>query len=206
MKNFRKKICPAFWWLFLLFVAVVSGVQTNLAYAANQDHCEDVRFAKLPASEYSPEKLQKRLVDNPGDVDALINLGIHLEEQGKDSDAYVLYGKAIQTKPDCSLGYMFAGFVQDKISGQMSMEAEAKINKALSLDPSLQSDPNVKNFQKLHRRYQSSSQSKPDFEQTSISLLSIGSRFLIGVGAGILLMVPVVYLAGRKQRTSAKLV
>ena len=160
-------------------------------------------FAKQSSSQYSPENLRKRLDRDPADVDALINLGIHLEEKGQITEADALYERAIQAKPDCYLGYLFAGLVRDRISQEASSDAEAKIRKAISLDPTLRSDPNVQGFLKLHpltfggppaREIQSPS--------ATDHLLDSANHFFIGVGVGLLLAMPFPYLARRKQSAS----
>jgi tetratricopeptide (TPR) repeat protein len=167
--------------------------------AENEKGCEGVGFAKLAHAQYSPENLQKRLERNPADVDALINLGIHLEEQDQDSKAYALYEKAIQARPDCSLGYQFAGLVEERISEHAASDADAKMHRVLALDPSLRNDPNVQGFFKRHpRSVIGSSFKEAPSPSVTTDLLATSNRFLVGVGVGLLLAAPFVYFARRK--------
>ena len=184
----------------ILTTALLFATWTPLAFAQDQNGCEQVGFAKQSYSQYSPEILEKRLKQNPADVDALINLGLHLEEQDQDSKAYKLYERAIQASPGCSLGYMFAGLAEERISGDAASDAEAKLHKALSLDPSLRNDPNVQGFFRRHPRtvLRGSSKETESASDTN-NLLGSANRFLIGVGVGLLLATPFVYLARRKR-------
>jgi tetratricopeptide (TPR) repeat protein len=180
--------------------ACLFTIWTPSAFAQDEKGCEGVGFARQPPAQYSPESLEKRLKRNPADVDALINLGLHLEEQDQDSKAYKLYERAIQASPGCSLGYMFAGLAEERISGDAASDAEAKLHKALSLDPSLRNDPNVQGFFRRHPRPVLGGSSK-ETQSPSVTndLLGSANRFLIGVGVGLLLATPFVYLARRKR-------
>jgi len=199
---FVRNICSARFWRFLA-VALLFVARMPSAYAQVQDPCREVGFAKRPISEYSPESLKNRVERDPMDVDALIHLGLHVEEQDQDSRAYALYERAIQARSDCSLGYLFAGLVEERISGHAASDAEVKMHKALSLDPSLRNDPNVEGFFRRHPRLVLGASSK-ETESPSVTnnLLGSANRFLIGVGVGLLLSAPFVYLARRKQSAS----
>jgi len=182
-------------WLFATWVSSLS--------AKDEKWCEGVGYAQRPSAQYSHENLRKRLKLNPGDVDALINLGIHLEEQGQSAQAYALYERAIQAKPDCYLGYYFAGLVEDRISRNAASEAEAKIYKALSLDASVQTDPNIQGFMRAHpRRVGGLSSTENESPSVTNQILSSSDRFLAGVGVGLLLATPFLYLARRKRSAS----
>jgi tetratricopeptide (TPR) repeat protein len=174
------------------------------AFAQDEKGCEGVGYAKQPFAQYSPENLQKRLQRDPADVDALTSLGIHLQEQDQLNQAEALYERAVQAKPDCYLGYYFAGLVEERISTHAASDAEAKMYKALSLNPSLRNDPNVEGFFRRHPRSVIGASSK-ETESPSVTnnLLGSANRFLIGVGVGLLLSAPFVYLARRKQSASA---
>ena len=182
-------------WLFATWMPSV--------FAQDERGCQGVGFAKQSFTQYSPESLRKRLQRNPKNVDALIHLGSHLEEQDQITQAYALYERAIQAKPGCSLGYLFAGLVEERISGHAASDAEVKMHKALSLDPSLRNDPNVEGFFRRHPRSVIGASSK-ETESPSVTnnLLASANHFLIGVGVGLLLSTPFVYLARRKQSAS----
>jgi len=186
-----------------LTVVVLFASCIPAASAQEEKGCRGVNFATHPSEQYSPESLQRRLKQNPRDVDALIHRGIRLAEQEKFAQAYAEYEKAIQAKPDCSLGYLFGGMVQEIISGEADSDAQEKIGKAITLDPSLQSDPNVEGFLRRHapptRAAPAESTASPSFVE---DLLASANHFLIGIGVGMLLAVPFVFIAGRRQRTS----
>jgi len=184
----RSSFCPP-----LLFAACVF-VSIFPLYARSADGCVGVNFAKSPSDQYSPENLQKRLARDPKDVDALINLGIHLEEVDQITESYGLYKRAIDAKPECYLGYQFAGLVADRISRRTSAEADADIHKALSLDPSIAKDGNVEAFLNRHAPVVSTDAKSPQsVPKEDVSALG-GSRFLIGIGVGLLLSTPFIYL------------
>jgi tetratricopeptide (TPR) repeat protein len=171
--------------------------------AQDQKGCEGVGYAKQPFAQYSPENLRKRLQVEPTDVDTLVNLGIRLEEQDRILEADALYERAIQAKPDCYLGYYFAGLVSERISEQSSTNAEARIHKALSLNPSLQNDGNVEGFMKRHPQLMGGPPTKEKVAPSLMSdLLATANGFLVGVGVGLLLAASFVYLAHRKRNTS----
>jgi len=162
--------------------------------------CEDVAYAKARPSEYTPEALRQRLQRNPEDVDALVNLGTRLEEQGQPDEAYVLYQKAIRSKPDCYLGYYFTAFVEETISGRRGSDAIAKIRKAVALDPSLGSDPNVEAFVRRHSELSGVAyREKIEPSPKAGDLFTSANRFLVGVGVGILLVLPFLYVARRRR-------
>lgn len=186
-------------------VAAVCLIAASMppVFAQDDKGCEGVGFAKHSPTQYSLANLRKRLERNPADVDALINLGIDLEEQDQINQAYALYQRAIQAKPDCSLGYLFAGLVEERIGGTASSDAEVKIRKALSLDPSLRRDGNVESFLKRHAPIVTrppSDETRP--ASSAEDLLAFSNHFLIGVGIGILLAMPFLYVARRRWGAS----
>ncbi len=196
-----KSIFAARHWHVLVAILLFATC-TPTVFAQDEKGCQAVEYAKRPYSQYSTDALQKRLERNSADVDALVNLGIRLEEQGQLAQAEALYEKAIQTKPDCSLGYLFAGLVRDRISRKASSEAEANIRKALSLNPSLQNDGNVQGFMKSHLHLMGSvhpveTETRSDARQ----MLATANRFSIGVAVGILLTTVVLCLV-RFRRTA----
>jgi tetratricopeptide (TPR) repeat protein len=172
-------------------------------YVVGQEEkgCDGVRYAKRPHSDYSSENLKRRLERNPGDVDALIHTGLRLEEQDEFDQAYALYKRAIQARPDCSLGYLFAGLVGERISEKMIAEAEANVRQAISLNPKLRHDGNVQGFMKQHSRtmggYVPLEKQQPS---EAVRVLATASRFYIGLGVGVLLAACAFYLA-RFRRT-----
>jgi tetratricopeptide (TPR) repeat protein len=183
-------------------VAALFAAWTPAVSAQDEKGCEGVGFAKQSSARYSPENLQKRLKRNPADVDALINLGIRLEEQDQFTQAYAEYEKAILAKPECYLGYMFGGLVEERISGNAAADANVKMHKAVSLNPSLRDDPNVQSYFRFHAPPVAcvSSEEKTSSSATGELLVS-ANRFLIGIGVGLLLAAPFVYLARRKRGT-----
>jgi len=182
--------------LFLTAVCLLT-VFVPCVVAQSPDGCEGVNYAKRPSGQYSPESLRNRLKKKPKDVDALINLGSYLEEQGQLFGAYALYQRAIEAKPNCYLGYYFAGLVEDRISRQTYQAALVDIHRAASLDPSLAKDPNVEALIRSHTKLIPEPHTEPAAGMSDFP--SSGNRFLIGVGVGILLTAPVVYLLRRKR-------
>lgn len=173
---------------------------TASVFAQAKNGCQDVGYARGPSSQYSVENLQRRLQRDPADVDALIHLGSHLEEQGQIAQAYALYERAIKAKPDCYLGYYFSGLAEERVSENASSDAEVKIRKAISLDVSLQNDPNMQGFLKRHARSiadRPATQAEPP--STVSDLFAFSNRFLIGVGVGLLLATPFFYFARRRH-------
>jgi tetratricopeptide (TPR) repeat protein len=172
-------------------------------FAQDEKGCEGVGFAGPPFTQYSPENLRNQLKRNPKDVNALLHLGAYLEEEGQLRQAEDLYERAIQVKPDCYLGYLFAGLLRHRISERTSSEAEANIRKALSLKPSLWNDPNVQNFRTRHPDLMGKPlPSQEELPSIPEELLSGSEKFTIGLGIGLLLAVPLVYLARRRRRES----
>jgi tetratricopeptide (TPR) repeat protein len=172
-------------------------------FAQDEKGCEGVGFAKPPFSQYSPENLRKRIERDPKDVNALIHLGTHLEERDQLRQAEALYDRAIQAKPNCSLGYLFAGLLREKIGREATSDAEANIRKALSLNPSLWNEGNVQGFRMRHPQLMGSvPSSQKDLPSSTDQLLSGGDRFTIGLGVGLLLATPFVYLARRRRSAS----
>jgi tetratricopeptide (TPR) repeat protein len=112
--------------------------------------CEGVAFSKRDPKQYTPTALQERIARDPADVDALIHLGLRMEELGQAEGADDLYLRAIQARPQCYLGYYFAGLVEERIGNHLGRESVRKINKAVGLDPDLRNDPNVKAFLARH--------------------------------------------------------
>ena len=172
----------------------------------NGQGCKDVEFVKQPLSRYSPESLRTRLQRNPADVDALLNLGVHLEEQEQISEAEALYEKAIETKPDCYLGYLFAGLVCERIGEKKAGEANADIHKALTLEPNLSNDGNVQGFLKRHMHPPLLNYVSPieeDMHPDARRILGAGNRFLIGLGTGVLITSLIFYVTRRTQERTA---
>jgi tetratricopeptide (TPR) repeat protein len=172
-------------------------------FAENEKGCEGVGFAGPPFTQYSAKDLRKQLERDPKDVNALIHLALYLEEQDQLRQAEDLYERAIQAKPNCYLGYLFAGLLSHRISERISSDAEANIRKALSLKPSLWNDPNVHNFRMSHPdlmgRPLPSQKELPSIRE---ELLSGSEKFTIGLGVGLILAAPFVYFARRKKSES----
>ena len=186
----------------LLAIVMLLMIWVPSAFAQGGKGCEGVGYTKHPRSEYSPEHLKGLLERDPNDVDALVDLGLHLEEQDKILQADALYERAIQAKPDCYLGYYFAGLVAERISEQASSDAEAKIRKAVGLDPRLENDPNVKGFMKRHTRPMASQLPvERDLPSLSRQVLAGSNWFYVGVGVGIFLATLLFYLS-RFKRTA----
>jgi len=191
----RSKL-PLSFWPFLTAACFLT-VFMPCVVAQSPDSCEGVNYAKRPSEQYSAESLRNRLKKDSKDVDALINLGSYLEEQGQLFEAYALYQRAIKAKPTCYLGYYFAGLVEDRISTHTYQAALVDIHRAASLDPSLAKDPNVEALIRSHTKLIPEPHTEP---APSISgFLFSGNRFLIGVGVGILLSAPFIYLLRRKR-------
>jgi tetratricopeptide (TPR) repeat protein len=168
--------------------------------AQSGDGCVGVNFAKAPSDQYSPENLQKRLARDPKDVDALINLGIHLEEVDQITEAYGFYKRAIDARPDCYLGYQFGGLVADRISRKTSSEAGVDIHRALSLNPSIAKDGNVEAFLKSRAPSLSTPVKSAESVPKDVGSAFEGtSRFLIGIGVGLMLSTPFIYLVRRRR-------
>ena len=184
----------------ILAAALLFVVWTRSLLAQNEKGCEGLGYSKHAPDQYSPGNLQNRLQSDPRDVNALIDLGIHLEEQGQILEANALYERAIQAKPDCYLGYYFSGLAGEQIGEQASTQAEAKIRKALSLNPSLRHDGNVQSFMVRHSPLAGHPPtSEKELPSPSEELLGTANRFVVGVGVGLLLAAPLLYLARRKR-------
>jgi tetratricopeptide (TPR) repeat protein len=185
-------------WLFALFATWVPAV-----FAQDEKGCEGVGFAGPPFSQYSPENLRKQLERNPNDVNALLHLAAYLEEEDQLWQAEGLYERAIQAKPNCYLGYLFAGLLRDRISERTSSLAEANILKALSLKPSLWNDGSLHSFRIRHpdfiRKPPPGQKELPSIPQ---ELLSGSDRFTIGLGVGLILATPFIYFARRRRSES----
>jgi tetratricopeptide (TPR) repeat protein len=191
-------------WRVVLVATLLFLTWTPAAFPQDVKGCEGVKYSKRPFAEYSPEKLQQRIRQDPSDVDALINLGIRLEEQDQTAEAKALYERAIKAKPDCYLGYYFAGLAAETISTDSASEADTKIRKAISLDPRLENDPNVKGFMKRHSRPMASAV-PTDTEPPPLNrqILAGSNRFYVGMGVGIILAAIIFYFV-RLRRTSLK--
>jgi tetratricopeptide (TPR) repeat protein len=190
------------WGVLLLALALFICVPG--ARAQDEKGCEGIGYAKHPQSEYSTEKLKARLEKDSRDVDALIHTGLHLEEKEEFEQAHSLYESAIHSKPNCYLGYYFAGLVEDRISRRAAANAEANIGKALSLNPSLHEDGNVQSFMQRHARPTSgTSSSGPTIPIDTSHIMTGGNPFCIGLGIGLLLAVLVLYIA-KSRRTALK--
>jgi hypothetical protein len=179
----------------------LSGGKAQDAYAREGEGCEGVEFAKRAPVLYSPSALRDRLERDPADVDALVHLGLHLEEKGEPRQALDLYLRAVRAKPACSLGYYFAGLVEETISDRLGSDCVKEINKAISLDPSLREDPNIEAFLRRHSPRAPVPSPTPAGPAANVrALLAGGGRFMIGVGVGLLLAVCFSYLFGRRRR------
>lgn len=199
--------------IFLLFLGVAGTPQRRLylrlattaclllvclpVSGQSGDGCTGVSFAKAPSDQYSPENLQKRLARDPKDLDALINLGIHLEEMDQLTEAYALYNRAIDAKPECYLGYQFAGLAADRISRKMSLDADTDIHKALNLNPGIAKDGNVEAFVKRHSHSVATPAKSAESPDDGFALG--GSRFFIGIGVGLLLSTALIYFLRRRR-------
>jgi tetratricopeptide (TPR) repeat protein len=134
------------------------------------------------------------------DVDALVNLGIYLEEHGQAREAVDLYNRAIQARPGCELGYYFAALAEEGLSEQTASDAQAKMHRAISLDADLRTDPNVEAFFKRHPQ----PVPRVAFQPTALAvtpkdILASANHFVVGIGVGLLLAAPLVYAARRKR-------
>lgn len=197
----KNRMCKtACYWLLLGYLGLTLGLSRAVA-AQDIKGCETVGFAKKRALGYSPEELKRRLEHDPRDTDALLNLGLHLEERGQLQEAYSLHRKAIETAPNCYLGYLFAGMAAERIGREAQEEAERAVRMALSLNPDIQGDPNVQGFIHRHPALRARSERDADPESESFSLPSLILRqpFLIGIGVGILIAAPLVYFARRRK-------
>jgi tetratricopeptide (TPR) repeat protein len=144
--------------------------------------------------------LRKRLKKDPSDVDALVNLGTYLEERGHVRQAVDLYNRAIQAKPNCSLGYYFAGLAEERVSEEAASDARQKMYEAVSLDADLQTDPNVRAYFGRHPLPAALAASNPTpSPPTPSNLLASGNRFVMGMGVGLLLAALLVYVLRRRQ-------
>lgn len=187
-------------WHALIKAPLLFTLAAPVACAQGAKGCEGVGFASHPGSDYTVEKLQKRVEEDRKDVDALVHLGLHLEEGGRSAEALALYNQAMLAKPDCYLGHYFAGMAMDRASGKMTADAESEINKSVNLDPSLRDDPNVQSFWKRHA--QSFGRIPPAEEHPSTGLawvLARADRFLVGLAVGVILTVLAFYVAGHKR-------
>ena len=181
----------------LLVVVFLLATCGPSASAQDDKGCEGVKFAKHPRSEYSLANLKGRLEKDPKDVDALVHLGLHLEEQDQFNGADYLYKGAIQARPGCYLGYYFAGLLEDRISRKAASDAEANVNKALGLKPSLRDNGNVQGFMKRRAREMNSAPPEAQEQPSAPAHLRPAvNRFAIGLGVGLLLAALVFYLAG----------
>jgi hypothetical protein len=133
-------------------------------------------------------------------VDAFVHPGIHLEEQSQNSAAYALFERAIQARPKCALGYLFAGLGEESIVEQSACDAESKMHNALSLDPSVGKDPGF--FKRHLRSVTGSSSAEAGPPAVTTDLYATANRFRVGVGVGLLIAAPFVYLARRGRRIS----
>jgi tetratricopeptide (TPR) repeat protein len=184
--------------LFALILLVV--VPIRHVFGQEGKGCEGVAFARHEPRQYTLVALQKRVERNPPDLDAIIHLGLHMEEIGKIEKADNLYLRAIRARPDCYLGYYFAGLVEERISDHLRSESLRKINKALALDPSLRDDPNVRAFLARHPSQTRTPTPKPGVLRTPLGeLVASANRFWIGVGAGFLLAAPLLFFLRRKR-------
>jgi len=173
------------------------------AFAHDTKGCEGVGYTNRPSSEYSAENLKKRVAGHPKDVDALIHLGINLEEKDEFGEAYSLYEKAIQARPDCYLGYYFAGLVTDRISTRSASEAEVNIAKAVSLNPALREDGNIQGFMSRHtRRIGDALRSDAGPHSVPGQTLVSANNFYIGLGLGVFCTALLLFLA-RLRRSAA---
>jgi len=184
----------------ILGVSVQIRPWTPSVFGQDAHGCAGVGFAKRQFKGYGPDILRNRLKDNPSDVDALVHLGLYLEEHGQIRQAVDLYNQAIQAKPNCELGYYFAGLAEDRFSEQIASDALAKMHRALSLDPDLQTDPNVEAFFKWHLQPGVGAASRPtELPSTPNELLASSNHFIMGLGVGLLLSAPLLYTVRRKR-------
>ncbi len=187
----------------LVAVVLLLMVWAPPAFTQDEKGCEGVGYTKHPRSEYSPKKLKGLLERDPKDVDALVDLGLHLEERDQFTQAYALYERAIQARPSCYLGYYFAGLVGDRISRNAASDAEAKIGQALSLNPNLRDDGNVQSFMKRHARPVGAVAVQEKVSPSDArEILATANRFSVGLGVGVLLATLVFYLARSRRAAS----
>jgi tetratricopeptide (TPR) repeat protein len=138
------------------------------------------------------------------DVDALVSLGIYLEEHGQVRQAVNLYDRAIKAKPNCDLGYYFAGLAEERVSEEMASDAQQKMCKAVNLNAHLQTYPNVVAYFGQHPLPGARAASGPTPSPPTLSdLLAHGNQFVMGMGAGLLLAALLVYAVGRKRGASS---
>ena len=183
----------------LLAVVLLLMIWVPSASTQDEKGCQGVGYTKHPRSEYAPENLKRLLARDPKDVDALVDMGLHLEEQDQFTQAYGLYERAIEARPSCYLGYYFAGLVGDRISRNAASDAEANIRKALSLNPSLQDDGNVQGFMKRHPQPVGAAAIEREPPSETSEILATANRFSVGLGVGVLLATLVFYLARSRQ-------
>ena len=115
------------------------------------------------------------------------------------TEAYGLYKRATDAKPECYLGYQFAGLVADRISRKTSSESDTDIHKALNLNPGIAKDGNVEAFLNRHARLVAtptkSVEPVPKEEGTRLGR----SLFVVGVAVGLLLSTPIIYVLRRRR-------
>jgi len=175
--------------LLVLVAGIFGTTAAPSVLAQDEKGCEGVQFVKRPYSEYSPARLKQRLERDAADVDALLNLGSHEEEQGNLREAEAFFDKAIRTRPDCYLGYYFAGLIRDRLSRQELSRSEADIRKALTLNPDLRTDGNIEAYINSHRDLWGVRPVAPAVEEPwrPAVILARANHFFIGLGAGLFL-------------------
>jgi len=187
----------ALWGAFLiLFLLAVFAPSLS---AFEEKGCEDVGFAQRAPSQYSQNALKQRLERDPADVDALIHLGIYEQEHGHSSTAAALFDRAISAKPNCSLGYYFAGLIHDGLSNVERSRSEADIRKALTLNPGLRSDGNIQGYMSSHPHLWAVRPVAPVIEEPwrLSRILATANHFLIGLGLGLFMATLIYYIARR---------
>lgn len=188
---------------FITGVWLLVGVLVPSVCAQTENGCDGVEFVGRPGEQYSLDDLRKRMKRDPADVEALIKLGLYLEEQDQFAQALALYERVIEAKPDCYLGYQFAGLVIEKNSWKAFLDREKKLLKALELDPTLKKDPNLRGFLKRRSELANPPPKAAEPPPEPKYVLTARDRFLIGIVVGLLLTTPFLFLIRRSQRDAS---
>jgi len=197
----RKLLRSNLRWNTLLLSFLVAALSLPV-WAAGEKGCEGLGLNSRPPSQYTRDALEKRLERNPMDVDALINLGSLEEESENIPAAAALFDKAIRASPNCSEGYVFAGLIHERLSGQEESISEADIRKAVTLNPDLRTDGNIQSYVGSHpdlwgRRPVAQTIEEP-WRPTVI--LARSNHLLIGFGAGLFSGTLILALVARARQ------
>lgn len=178
-----------------LMLMLCAFASTELSANPADSRC-GVEFTKYEGDGYSFEELQRRVANDPGDADALAHLGLLYEEQENRRRALELYEQAIHQRPECWIGYYFAGLVAPKVASDMEILQSQYFQKAVELDPELAQDSDIQAFWARTRR-----RPPPIMIKEAPSALGMGQGWtlLAGVGLGMLVGIAMTLLITRKR-------